>query len=103
MVRLIDLYRCVGRRATLKLLKGGWIVPLEAPNSRGVVFAQEEVHRFLSSELNKLHVESCPFFYVPTHGRSHWDQGLTPADLKRCHWLKPQASLSGQVHGMDAG
>jgi bifunctional non-homologous end joining protein LigD len=49
----------------------------------------EKLLRSLLSDLNKLHVESCPFFNVPTPGRSRWDQGLTPADLKRCHWVKP--------------
>jgi bifunctional non-homologous end joining protein LigD len=50
----------------------------------------EDLLRSLSAELNKLHVEDCPFFNVPIPGRSRWDQGLTPADLKRCHWLKPK-------------
>jgi bifunctional non-homologous end joining protein LigD len=46
--------------------------------------------RSLHSDLNKIQVESCPFFNVPTPGRSRWDQGLTPADLKRCHWVRPK-------------
>ena len=49
----------------------------------------EKLLRSLLSDLNKLHVESCPFFNVPTPGRSRWDQGLTPAYLERCHWVKP--------------
>jgi bifunctional non-homologous end joining protein LigD len=44
----------------------------------------------LHSDLSKLQVESCPFFNVPTSGGSRWDQGLTPTDLKRCHWVKPK-------------
>jgi bifunctional non-homologous end joining protein LigD len=43
----------------------------------------------LHSDLSKIQMENCPFFNVPTPGRSRWDQGLTPADLKRCHWVKP--------------
>ena len=50
----------------------------------------EKLLRSLHSDLSKIHVESCPFFNVPTPGRSRWDQGLTPADLKRCHWVKPK-------------
>ncbi len=50
----------------------------------------EELLRSLYSQLSKQTVESCPFFNVPTPGRSRWDQGLTPADLKRCHWVKPK-------------
>jgi bifunctional non-homologous end joining protein LigD len=49
----------------------------------------EKLLRSLHSDLSKIQVESCPFFNVPTPGRSRWDQGLTPADLKRCHWVKP--------------
>jgi bifunctional non-homologous end joining protein LigD len=62
----------------------------------------EELLRSLHSNLSKLHVESCPFFNVPTPGRSRWDQGLTCTDLKRCHWVQAQARLPGQVHGVDA-
>jgi bifunctional non-homologous end joining protein LigD len=49
----------------------------------------EKLLRSLHSDLSKIQVERCPFFNVPTAGRSRWDQGLTPADLKRCHWVKP--------------
>jgi bifunctional non-homologous end joining protein LigD len=33
--------------------------------------------------------ESCPFFNLPAAGRSRWDQGLTAAEMKRCHWVEP--------------
>jgi ATP-dependent DNA ligase len=26
---------------------------------------------------------------VPAVGRSCWDQGLTAAEMRRCHWVKP--------------
>jgi hypothetical protein len=29
------------------------------------------------------------FFNLPAAGRSRWDQGLTAAEMKRCHWVKP--------------
>ena len=45
--------------------------------------------RTLFSELNKLRVEQCPYFNLPAAGRSRWDQGLTAAEMKRCHWVKP--------------
>jgi bifunctional non-homologous end joining protein LigD len=45
--------------------------------------------RTLSAELNKILVESCPFFNLPAAGRSRWDQGLTAAEMKRCHGVKP--------------
>jgi bifunctional non-homologous end joining protein LigD len=50
----------------------------------------EKLLKSLYSDLSKIQVETCPFFNVPTPGRSRWDKGLTPADLKRCHWVKPK-------------
>lgn len=41
------------------------------------------------SELNKIRVEKCPFDNLPAVGRNRWDQGLTAAEMKRCHWVKP--------------
>ena len=40
-------------------------------------------------ELNKIRIDKCPFFNVPAVGRNRWDQGLTAAEMKRCHWVKP--------------
>jgi bifunctional non-homologous end joining protein LigD len=41
------------------------------------------------SELNKIRVDNCPFYNLPAAGRNRWDQGLTAAEMKRCHWVKP--------------
>ena len=35
----------------------------------------EKLLRTLSAELNKILVESCPFFNLPAVGRNRWDQG----------------------------
>ena len=43
----------------------------------------------LYSELNKIRVDKCPFFNLPATGRNRWDQGLSAAEMKRCHWVKP--------------
>ena len=43
----------------------------------------------LFSELNKIRLDKCPFFNLPAVGRNRWDQGLTAAEMKRCHWVKP--------------
>jgi bifunctional non-homologous end joining protein LigD len=43
----------------------------------------------LYSELNKIRVDKCPFFNLPAIGRNRWDQGLSPAEMKRCRWVKP--------------
>jgi ATP-dependent DNA ligase len=44
----------------------------------------------LRSELEKILMKGCPFYNVPAAGRSRWDRGLTAADMKRCHWVKPK-------------
>jgi bifunctional non-homologous end joining protein LigD len=49
----------------------------------------EKLLRSLYLELNKIRVEECPFFNLPAAGRSRWDQRLTAAEMKRCHWVKP--------------
>jgi ATP-dependent DNA ligase len=49
----------------------------------------DKLLRSLFSDLEKIRVEKCPFFNVPATGRSRWDQGLTAAEMRRCHWIKP--------------
>jgi bifunctional non-homologous end joining protein LigD len=49
----------------------------------------EKLLSTLFVELNNIRVESCPFFNLPAAGRGRWDQGLTAAEMKRCHWVKP--------------
>jgi bifunctional non-homologous end joining protein LigD len=55
----------------------------------GGILGGEKLLRNLSSQLNKIRVEECPFFNLPAAGRSRWDQGLTAAEMKRCYWVKP--------------
>src|SRR5271166_4399845 len=50
---------------------------------------RDKLLRSLFSELEKIRVEKCPFFNLPATGRSRWDQGLTAAEMRRCHWVKP--------------
>jgi bifunctional non-homologous end joining protein LigD len=49
----------------------------------------DKLLRSLFNDLQKIRVESCPFFNLPAPGRNRWDQGLTAAEMKRCHWVKP--------------
>jgi bifunctional non-homologous end joining protein LigD len=49
----------------------------------------DKLLRSLSADFDKIRAENCPFFNVPAKGRSRWDQGLTAAEMKRCHWVKP--------------
>jgi bifunctional non-homologous end joining protein LigD len=50
----------------------------------------EKLLSSLRSELEKIRIKRCPFYNVPAAGRSRWDQGLTPAEMKRCHWVRPK-------------
>jgi bifunctional non-homologous end joining protein LigD len=50
----------------------------------------EKLLSSLHSELQKLQIKSCPFHNVPAAGRSRWDQGLSAAEMKRCHWVRPK-------------
>ena len=43
----------------------------------------------LYSELQEIRIDTCPFYNLPAAGRSRWDQGLTAAEMKRSHWVKP--------------
>jgi bifunctional non-homologous end joining protein LigD len=49
----------------------------------------DKLLRSLFDDLQKIRVESCPFSNLPVPGRNRWDQGLTAAEMKRCHWVKP--------------
>jgi bifunctional non-homologous end joining protein LigD len=49
----------------------------------------EKLLSSLYSELNKIRAEKCPFYNLPAVGRNRWDQGLSAAEMRRCHWAKP--------------
>jgi bifunctional non-homologous end joining protein LigD len=49
----------------------------------------DKLLRSLFSELEKIRVDSCPFSNAPAAGRSHWDQRLNAAEMRRCRWVKP--------------
>jgi bifunctional non-homologous end joining protein LigD len=57
----------------------------------------------LYSELSKIRIDKCPFFNLPATGRNRWDQGLTAAEMKRCHWVKPVIVCQIRIYGMDTG
>jgi ATP-dependent DNA ligase len=48
----------------------------------------EKLLSTLYSELNKIRVDKCPFFNLPATGRNRWDQGLSAAKMRRCHWVR---------------
>jgi bifunctional non-homologous end joining protein LigD len=49
----------------------------------------EKLLRSLYLELNKIRINECPFFNLPATDRSRWERGLTAAEMKCCHWVKP--------------
>ena len=46
--------------------------------------------RTVFSSFEGLPVSKCPFRNLPESGKGRWGDGLTPEDMKRCRWLKPQ-------------
>jgi len=50
----------------------------------------DKLLRSLFDGLQKIRVERCPFSNLPAPGRNRWDQGLTAAEMKRCHWVTPE-------------
>jgi bifunctional non-homologous end joining protein LigD len=39
--------------------------------------------------LQKIKRPACPFANLPEKRRDRWGQGITPAVMKRCHWVEP--------------
>jgi bifunctional non-homologous end joining protein LigD len=39
--------------------------------------------------LQKIRRATCPFANLPEKRRDRWGQGITPAVMKRCHWVEP--------------
>ena len=43
----------------------------------------------LHGGLHKIKRATCPFVNLPAKRRDRWGQGITPAVIKRCHWVEP--------------
>jgi bifunctional non-homologous end joining protein LigD len=55
----------------------------------------EALLKSLHERFNKLDIPDCPFENLPEKRAGRYSQGITAAEMKRCHWVKP--SLVGQV------
>ena len=73
---------------------GSLLVGYQGPN--GLLFAgrvgtgfSDKVLANLHAKFQRLKVPSCPFVNLPEKSRGRWGLGITPAVMKRCHWLKP--------------
>ena len=40
-------------------------------------------------QLQKIRRPTCPFINLPEKSRGSWGQGITPAVMQRCGWVKP--------------
>jgi bifunctional non-homologous end joining protein LigD len=49
----------------------------------------EEALRTLHAKFKKIGREDCPFVNLPEKRSGRYGQGVTPAEMKRCHWLEP--------------
>ena len=55
----------------------------------------ERLLRDMYGDLQKIRRATCPFVNLPEKRRGRWGQGITPAVMKRCHWVEPV--LVGQI------
>ena len=46
--------------------------------------------KMLYSRLSKLATDTCPFANLPERKQGRWEQNITPAEMRRCHWVKPE-------------
>ncbi|MEP6667712.1 MAG: non-homologous end-joining DNA ligase [Chthoniobacter sp.] len=44
----------------------------------------------LYSAFKKIALKTCPFTNLPEKSEGRWRQGITVAQMKRCHWVKPE-------------
>ena len=55
----------------------------------------EKLLASVDAQLQKLKRTTCPFINLPEKTRGRWGLGITPAVMKRCHWVAP--ALVAQV------
>jgi bifunctional non-homologous end joining protein LigD len=49
----------------------------------------EKLLASLYNKFQKLRQPTCPFINLPEKTKGRWGLGITPAVMKRCHWVKP--------------
>jgi bifunctional non-homologous end joining protein LigD len=54
----------------------------------GIGFS-EKVLASIYAQLQKLRRATCPFINLSEKTNGRWGLGITPAVMKRCHWVKP--------------
>ena len=73
---------------------GALLVGYNSP--AGLLFAgrvgtgfSEKLLADLYARLQSIKRATCPFVNLPEKRRGRWGQGITPAVMKRCHWVEP--------------
>jgi bifunctional non-homologous end joining protein LigD len=73
---------------------GSLLVGYQSPD--GLRFAgrvgtgfSEKLLASVDAQLQKLKRSTCPFINLPEKTKGRWGLGITPAVMKRCHWVKP--------------
>ncbi len=59
----------------------------------------DKLLRLLKGKMDALAQKDCPFENLPEKRKGRYGQGVTRAEMKRCHWVKPQ--LVAQVKFME--
>lgn len=49
----------------------------------------EKLLASLHADFRRIATDACPFANLPEKSAGRWMQGITPAVMKRCHWVKP--------------
>src|SRR5262249_58040467 len=69
---------------------------LSATSPEGLMFAgrvgtgfSEKLLASIDAQLQKIRRATCPFINLPEKSKGRWGLGITPAVMKRCHWVKP--------------
>ena len=44
----------------------------------------------LFRQFQAFRTENCPFVDLPSKSAGRWNQGITPAQMKRCRWVRPE-------------
>jgi bifunctional non-homologous end joining protein LigD len=55
----------------------------------GSGFSQRQQER-LFERFQKMRTEACPFGDLPSKSAGRWSQGISPAQMKQCTWLRPE-------------
>jgi bifunctional non-homologous end joining protein LigD len=50
----------------------------------------DKMLRELHARFEKLSASACPFANLPEEKSARYGQSLTPAEMKKCHWLQPK-------------